>query len=558
VPALELKLRALALAFGSLFVTGCAAQRLVAPERPGPAATEPIDLTDIRLAIRSFDVTNQSPADVRSSARDELKTVFIAYLGRSASYGLVIPRGEGLEPADEDEVALDVMLHVDEDSSRTIIFDGLFFYPFLGTLPFTPMWGHAIVDANVRLVTATSSGAAGRPEPPIALKVLAPYSMIFYSWYRTGPIEDAFQRAHAAVFDELAQRIAERLWARKRELARAKGGAQEREAARVKEASGVVVSLVSTASSTSAAPLAPASYVPTPPPAADVMTAVLAMRAAMPRPSTLKLRPQGFGVVDEPFRREGEPGLLERYVGALGGVEGAITRGSAHVESRATSNGLHQVVGSGNAQSKGYRISLYKPPDHTGFFYPPIIGALSQDIDISGFREDVPLFIPEGTNTIPAVASDPATGLPVDADEPIQYKLKMKSGFIGQGLGLNLVLGTEDVQVFGTIRGSINLFEVRHSDVQINQSRVDGMSVAFFQSGAFGAQIGFVIPDWHVAVRGAVDYEWYAAFDYPHPVEFQAKVAFNPQKQVFERERVFVEGASLQTLDWQFSVIGMF
>ncbi|MCK6545013.1 hypothetical protein L6R52_04040 [Myxococcota bacterium] len=551
---------ALVVTFGS----GCAGHRLVAPQTPPMAAVRP-DLSRFSVALRSFDATNQSELDVAEGSKRGLERAFMEYLSSAAELGALT--GPARTPADG-SIEVDVFVRVSEDENRTYVLDALFFYPFMGTFPLTPLWGHATVEA-----TLSFRGTADEaPEPPITVKVVAPYSVIFYSFYRPGPLEDAYRRAHDAAFRQLVEALVVRLQTRERraraEEAEALARARTSTTATATTAIAAAPDEDSTETNAAGAPKPEelALLVKRPPEpskaaALGIDTSASALRPAHGTGELVRLDPEpGINVVFEPFRRDHEdPSLVWRWASSLGGLEASLTRGFATVQSRArTESGFVETVGSGDATSRGYRFSMYQPPDRTGIFFPPVLGFLSQTIDISGFREDVPLFAPEGSDTIPAVASDPATGLPVDPAEPIAYGLDLKSGYVGQGIGVNLVIGTEDVQLFSTVKASINLFEVRHTDVRLYQSRVEGMSVAAFQSGAVGGQLGLAIRPLHLAVRTAFQFEWFNEFDYPKPLEFQASSAFDWEKQIFERQRVFVEGAGLKTFDWQVSVVALF
>lgn len=549
----SLGMRAVLYAVLALLAPGCVAQRYAVPPPPYARSVDPpADLTHVAVTLESFDITNQSEADLRSYDKSSaMRRVFLDHLKTYASFGVFITDRTRADPPEGlEDIKLRVHFSVQETENRTIVLDGLFFYPFLGLLPFTPQWGDAIVTGTIDIERG------GEKQVPVTVKVTAPYSMIFYSWYRVGPLEDAYARAHRVLFDMLLERLVQRIGVRDRTppVLVAK-----------------VVNTATVATSTEAASgfiLASAVIEPPPVQVLDSATRAAKLRASLAKlqsslqtslPSDVILPPDEAGVIFRPVHRDREPGFLDTYLSSLGGVEVSVTGGRANVQSRAsTSTGELQTVGTGQATSSGYRVSLFKPPSVTGFFYPPTIGFLSETISISGFRDDVPLFTPPGSNTIPAVISDPTTGLPIDGGQPISYRLKLKSGHIGQSLGLNLVIGNEDVQLFSTVLAGINVFEVRHSDVTFATDRVKGMSVAAFQSGSFGGQVGLAFPDLHFALRMAAHIEWYASFSYPERVEFQARSAFNAEKQVFERERVFVTGASLTTFDWQLSAVALF
>jgi hypothetical protein len=567
--------RAVTLAAVLAALSGCATARRVMPPGYLPPSEDGPDLTALRIEITELAVAGLGPEDW--SARP-LRSAFADRLRATARFGQVVQLGGDAAPEvlreDLVPVQVAVQLQLEESRSFTGLFDALMFYPIPAVFPFMPHWGDASVDAQliVRL-----PGEAKTAEP-IKVAITAPWSMLFYSWYRTGPIEEAFRRATTVVFDELALRLTRHLV---REKTRGLMGAiterEERLAVRLVVESLVAADIEKIASSTCAALVLAPPLVeePAPPPLeataparnaeipSDVEIAARALAAAgyspYGIPTRVYLPPDDFAVIARPIRGARND-FLGRYLGALGGVEVARFRGFAGVESRAnTVNGPEELVGSGRASNDGYRVSLYRPPDRTGFFFPPAFGALSQEITIAGFQDDIPLFsLQTGRGDIPAIASDPATGAAVDLNEPITYALDMQSVFIGQGVGLNLVLGTEVIQFFGTAILSVNLLELRHMNVRIWESDVEGTKLVAFRSAAAAAQAGVAIPDLHLALRVALQYDWYFDFDYPQPVEFRARTAYNPQKDVFERQRAFVNGASLTAGNWQVSAIFLF
>jgi hypothetical protein len=543
-------LRLAAVGLISCLGTACTAQRLVAPP-PLPPATDRKELLDTKIVLRSFEVTNASSEDLSHDSRKALERAFVASLVNSAYFGAIYRDIGGRDPLPEGAVALDVAVRVDQESDRTYVFDAVFFYPFLGTLPFVPEWGHANVEISWSL-------RAGKDvEGPMKVRIESPYTMLFYSWYRVGPVEDAFQRAHENAFKVMTSRLLVQL--------------ERREAKRHREimlASGVETSSIAASTSTRAAAVVAeleAHSVPATTHDEPVFDPMRAMPGAGER---IHLPHEGIGIVSEPFTRAAEDrGLLLTYLSALGGLEAALTRGSAGVSSSvATPGGPTQPVASGNARSRGYRFSLYKPPETTGFFFPPSIGFLSQQIDISDFRQNIPFTFVPGSTEIPAVTRDAVTGSTVDANAPVTYQLNLKSGFIGQGVGLNLVIGTEDVQLFSTLRAAVNVFEVRHVDVLIDESHHKGYSVAAFRSINAGAQIGLALPIINLAIRAAIEWSYYAEFKYPeitdetgtHSPQFRSAVVYNPTKMVNERLHLNVEGASLWTLDGQISLVYLF
>jgi len=276
-------------------------------------------------------------------------------------------------------------------------------------------------------------------------------------------------------------------------------------------------------------------------------------------PKHIWLPETGLRIINEPITREYSDSFFARYLSSLGGIGVARIGGVATVRSQIrTRSGITETVGAGRARSSGYRLSLYAPPDRLGVFFPFRFGYFVQDIVISGFREELLVFLALDAETIPAVVTDLCTGAFVDIHELIAYSLRLKSWYVGQGMALNFVYGTDDVQFFSILEVGVNLLEVRQSDVKINERRVLGTSLALLQSGQFGLDVGLKIPEIHLAVRAGVEVEAFRGFDYPKPVEFQASVVFNEEKQAYERERVFVDGASLTTVNWELVAVMLF
>ncbi len=494
----------------------CAPHRVVTPTFSHQPDVRPRNLRHVELDLCEFNVANRGRKDP-PAAVEALRTSLLDYLHEAGDYGAITEcRPEELAAATSlERVSMTVRLIPDHETSRSWFLDALFFYPFSGFWPVTPLWGRTLVRAQVGLRTSTTELA------PVEVRASAPFSMIFYSWYRTEPVEAAYRRTYDTTFREMARRIARRI-----------------------DENLPLAQLVITST-------------PALPRPKDPDDAVLSLAMDVLESEEIHLPERGFRVIAEPLAHSDN--LFYRYVGALGGLEASKTGGAAIVESRATTRfSGAETVGSGRATSDGFRFALYQPPDRTGFFFPPRFGFFSQDIEISGFREALPVFGQGAGADIPAVVTDPTTGVPVDINAPITYELRLRSGYLGQGAGFNFVAGTDDLQLFSTIQVAVNAFEVRHTGVTINQTNVAGYSFSFFGSGEVSAQLGLAVPAIHLAIRGAWEFEWFRAFGYPEPLEFQASVAFNPDKMVFERQRVFVDGATVLTFNWQLSAIYSF
>lgn len=553
------------------------APRVVAPPGPMPLGHAPPARPHVELHLDHFDVVNMSSAD-DWDAPDRLAIHFLEYLGSAARYGALgrVPMAAAPERL---EVGLDAIVTVQLDDRHTYVLDALFFYPFVGLLPIVPEWGQAVVRVEV-----SATADAGPRRVIASAEVAAPYSMVLYSWYRTAPVEAAFARAYDRAFAEVGRQVAE--WTARLPDPAALARAPSRPAART-EPAGTATSAApsptpgsetstagpglatrpSTTPTVAAAPsrAAPPAVVPSPPAVAPPPPAVGGgvppppdPDGAVTAPVRLELAETGFRLIQTPLVGADRP-LWLRYLAELGGLEVAWSRGIASVRSAArTEAGVVETVGSGDAVSEGFKVALFKPPDRTGFFFPPSFGFLSQTITIRGFVEDVPIFDLPGADTIPALVTDPTTGAPLDPDDPISYELRLRSLYLGQQVGLNLVGGNDDVQIFGTLRAGVNLVELRFTDVTLDTAREKETSFEVFKSILGAAQIGISVPALHAALRASAEVDYWLPFRFEQPVDFLAQPRFDPEKQIFERQRVFVEGASLLQLSYQLSAVVLF
>lgn len=537
---------------------GCSRLQSVVPAGPTWMPAGPGGLTEITAWVEP--VVLDADDEVDPAVADQLRWAFASYVRFAAQWAAVIKEPEELEavrhavpPRPGVRVAPRVVQRY--SVRRTWVLDALSAVT-IGYFPLSPSWGEVDVDLVVDVLDP-----AGRPLcDPVRVRVGASHGTLVLSAVRLDETEEAFRRAYDRAFADAAREVVRRV----EDLVNSgvvlaafapspNAVAHAGDVAPPAAVSATVTSSLARALA-SRADLAPTDHAWRVEAAKSALAAA-AEHAARAAPTPIFLPPDGFDILTRPLARD-DGSLLWRYLSALGGIEAATFTGGATVESRTrTANASDELVGAGDAQTSGYRFSFYRPPDRTGFFFPPSIGLLWEDITISGFREEVPL---ARSGDIPAIASDPDSGIPVDVSGALSYDLQLRSAFIGQGLGFDFVAGSDVVQLFITLQGHVNLLEMRYVDVTIGTTRVDGFSVTGVQSLGLGGQLGLTFPALHFAIRGSFTAEWFFDFDYPEPVEFQAAVRYNAEKDVFERERAFVTGASLRTYNAQIALAVVF
>lgn len=259
--------------------------------------------------------------------------------------------------------------------------------------------------------------------------------------------------------------------------------------------------------------------------------------------------------------RERKPvaaGWWGAVAGSLGGLEASTIIGLAKVSSRATNEfGVTSEIASGRATQSGYKIANYAAPRTTGFFLLPSLGYLDQKIAIEDFRADLPVIDAPGQE-IGAVCSDPTTGAPLDCTAPNVYELRLRSGFAGARVGTNLVIGDSTTEFFATANAAANLVELREVTAKVATYQAKGTDWALGRSFSAGTAFGLRWPKAHLALHLTGEVQLYRDFTYAEPLEFKGFVAFNPDKNVYERPRTWVEGADLLTYSFSFALAGVF
>ncbi|MEE8410097.1 MAG: hypothetical protein V3T05_10850, partial [Myxococcota bacterium] len=401
--------------------------------------------------------------------------------------------------------------------------------------------------------------------------VQVPFSTLLFAWYRRGYIEKAYRRAYLEVFRQLAADIA-RDGAKLDALAR---GIEPPNG----EALGALADLN---------PISDAlADLPDPPGISDhgnELPAPDGVEASdgMPGPTG-----DDYFYIPEPVRETGGDAMTllphegfhvitgadvlpfdATWLGALkllGGVEVAGFMGNAHVSSRAIDqDGTVVEAASGNAPQNGWRISLYSAPESTGFFVYPTAGYMQQkigNVDIKSALADLNP-INAGRGDIPALASDPDTGVAVDPGTANVYHLDIRSAYVGARAGLDLVAGNDSFVFFASATVGINLGEYRQITAELDEcgSDVDPAecisgrnAFEFLRSGAAGGTIGFKLPKIHTAVRLIFDYELYRKFRYSRALKVRGPAYYDAKDLIFKHSNLDIRAAELSAWNFQLS-----
>ncbi|MEK7704241.1 MAG: hypothetical protein AAB426_04725 [Myxococcota bacterium] len=178
----------------------CTARRLVRPPVPGYAATR-ADVSHASFYLRDFQVNGRSKNDTDADVA-MLREAFASYVERGALFRAVHASTPALGQIELPAVVADVVLDVGHTTKRTWILDLPAVYPMVGYWPLTPSWG----DAKVQ-VRLAAFDPRGEPAWQGEESGAGHYSMILYSWFRTAPVELAYEQAYGEAFARVVDKL---------------------------------------------------------------------------------------------------------------------------------------------------------------------------------------------------------------------------------------------------------------------------------------------------------------------------------------------------------------
>ncbi|UCD85749.1 MAG: hypothetical protein JSU92_06025 [Deltaproteobacteria bacterium] len=186
-----------------VIIVSCTARHVIVPDDPDISAVT-ADFSGLDLYVTVFSVQNLSKKDSLADI-EYLKKKFIEYIKSQNDFRKVYDATSGFQPdRSRPHITIEVQITPDLTKERTYILDLPFFYPMCGYWPLTPLWGAAKVRLSANIFTSDGN----------AIKLLSTqfskdYKIIFYSWYRTRPIEEAFKVCYKEVFSDAVKKMRE-------------------------------------------------------------------------------------------------------------------------------------------------------------------------------------------------------------------------------------------------------------------------------------------------------------------------------------------------------------
>jgi len=186
------------------FLLSCAVPRyLIVPDRPS-RETPDVQFPGIDLLLTTFSVSHTSSKDDASEI-DLLNSRFREYIRSQNLFNGIYDVTRYSEPLkSQSYITMDVQINLERTINRTYIFDILYIYPGMGAWPIVPMWGTTKVS-----IIANINNKYKKNITIISSESKKDYSILFYSWYRVAPVEDAFRSAFQEAFDKFSTALSQ-------------------------------------------------------------------------------------------------------------------------------------------------------------------------------------------------------------------------------------------------------------------------------------------------------------------------------------------------------------
>ncbi len=184
-------------------IFSCTPRHILLPP-PAQVSMVRADYSNLDLYVTVFDVKNLTSKDNYHDIA-YLRNKFIEYLEARNQFHHIFYFGEKPEEdQNTDFITVELTVTPDHTAHRTWILDLPFFYPFSGYWPLTPKWGNVKVSMYVQIFDSQNILIE-----ELKIQKEKSYFIVFYSWYRTEPIERALKFCYEEAFTELSNKLRE-------------------------------------------------------------------------------------------------------------------------------------------------------------------------------------------------------------------------------------------------------------------------------------------------------------------------------------------------------------
>ena len=225
--------------------------------------------------------------------------------------------------------------------------------------------------------------------------------------------------------------------------------------------------------------------------------------------------------------------------------------------------GNEHVVANGFQRQVATKLSLHNPVTTDFFSYDFVPRYFHQTVEIKGFRQTIPHFFHPNKTTIPYSFTSFETGQSVDPEDPDVYDITMDSlgvdFMIKAGVNYDCSEDFECILHLGAQAG-VSLLEIQYLDTTLGRDRITNTRLHAFDSTQLSVGGYLLFPEFTPFGSDGIFVEFgyhrmrYPSIDLSHALEFKDSVKFNHEKQIFERNRIFVNDVELDVISSSFSI----
>ena len=222
--------------------------------------------------------------------------------------------------------------------------------------------------------------------------------------------------------------------------------------------------------------------------------------------------------------------------------------------------GHENVIASGLQSQKGYGLSFENPIKENLLFYDVVPRYMHHDITIRDFRATIPTYTIPNKERIPFVVTNFESGKVMNPEDPNRYDIGIET------LDLDLIVGGGVYEVYDCgfmgpcvgyigVSAGVSLLGYQELNVRLGSDTVVNSAVKFLPSKQWALNSYFVLEEYGPMIfRFGYLNHMYDKITLPKAVEFRNSIAFNASKQIFERERIFVDSVELDISSYSFSI----
>lgn len=226
--------------------------------------------------------------------------------------------------------------------------------------------------------------------------------------------------------------------------------------------------------------------------------------------------------------------------------------GHARVRSDITEGGLTSTIASGSVDHTIYEFRTRMLPPN-GWFWSFSPTLRSQHLIIKDFESYLPLFESEDSLDIPIVISDPATQQ-VNAKFVNEYGVGLRSYGVLVGGGYSRHFKVKNGSDFWSFNaaGWASAVDYLQTEVEFQNRKIEKSYFAFLKTYRFDFDAFYNILPFRLALGFHWQYMVFPNIKMPDDMEFRGPARFNPEKNVFERPRFFID-----SLDFKSTTFGL-